>query len=115
IFRRNRITLLEFPPLSGIVGRSQRRGASMRMPLAIFLACAMSTGVAHAQANLPSLTQDEIAERFERQKTRGLVIAPVSQGAAQQPEAGAVVELAPAAPVARAPAQQPAGEVAIAP
>lgn len=65
----------------------------MRIPLAIFLACLMSAGLAHAQDEIPTLTQDEIAERFERQKTRGLVIAPASQGPAAA-ESGAVVEYA---------------------
>lgn len=65
----------------------------MRMPLVIILACVMSAAVAHAQVGIPTLSQEEIAKRFERQKTRGLVIAPASQGAAQA-EPGAAVEYA---------------------
>lgn len=64
----------------------------MRLPLVIILSCTMSAGGVYAQAELPTLSQEEIVERFQRQKTRGLVIAPASQGEAQQPETGAAVE-----------------------
>lgn len=65
----------------------------MKMPLFISLACAMAPGVVYAQSEIPALTQQEISEAFERQKTRGLVIAPVSQGAGQT-EPGAAVTYA---------------------
>lgn len=61
----------------------------MRKSLAV-LACLVLGAAASAQEALPDLSQQEILNRFEQQKTRGLSIAPVG-GAAQPAAPGAAI------------------------
>jgi outer membrane protein OmpA-like peptidoglycan-associated protein len=54
----------------------------MMMRYSLLLACLVAAApAAHAQADGAAMTEEQILERFNRQKTRGLSIAPVSDGA----------------------------------
>ncbi|WP_233495353.1 OmpA family protein [Rhodosalinus halophilus] len=53
-------------------------------------ACLALPSVVQAQTNM---TEAEMTEAFSKQKTRGLAIAPVSQGTAEQPDAATEVSL----------------------
>lgn len=62
----------------------------MMKPLAMMLAGLALGTAAVAQDGLPDLSQQEILNRFEQQKTRGLSIAPLGQ-AATPAETGAAI------------------------
>lgn len=70
----------------------------MMMRYSLLLACFVAIApAAHAQSDGAAMTEEQILERFNKQKTRGLSIAPVSDGA----EAAAAPQASDTTTVAR--------------
>jgi OmpA-OmpF porin, OOP family len=63
----------------------------MKQTLAAAIACLVLAAPALAQNAVPEMSEQEILERFEKQKTRGLSIAPIGDDG-ERAEAGAAIE-----------------------